>query len=831
MDGLDLDAEAADNAVPSCLYRGSPKNLHSLQSSSSAIDLHTYYRARGERRQQHSENDGYYSRPNSFASMNQLNLPHCQRNRHSYHQGEQQQQEQQQQQQQKKRTSKKTLKASGARKEKKEESTESFDRICSLLTHLISDASTALERAPGSGSGTAVIRAMNTAVITPLVYADSENSEDDGRSDDVEAESVDDEPKQHQQYRHTLEPNSDRDIRSMDSRVSRTRSSGFLEKNISKRRSLFLELQDCQPDYNEQREVDGPHKESVVVGGDVKEKNYSSEPDVTALQIPSWQSTERTAMIRVYRPEDSTTLEDSTTPTPEDLGSYGTGPSPPVFKGLRRCASFPSMHSDMVEMQNAGELQQVIQCMDAELDKAVETIDGLTRDLLAVATHQSWMQMKLEKSSQSQAMQNEGMEGSFDEHQSLESGWPSLSSDATVSFPDDSDGWVKTSLWNRGVPIDCSSTTTSSQEDLDCLHDANQNDHPNFSSPWESELSSQDFSRYLEALEKIVAMGQDPEDRDRTLYERPIFPGLDDAIYHKANISQRSSGSSYTLNNDISFPMSSSDRSLEACFNGLTDPNHSKMVPAHGDVSTQYNDEFLMSGSDMRAKGSIRSTLCFTNLDWGLWRRATMPAAWPTSPRPELRPAENEKEKLSFEDSVAFTNILNMYASLILLFFWTIVFAVAVLFVVPSLAELSGQHARRSLEEMQQLLIRPCHDQDDGQRAAWRNPSTSIADDTPKPSPTSSCYRRPYLASQGEMQGPRNRRKLNHQRLRRTLMTSPKAVYANLSRTAFFNQDKNISEDESWPSRASSCSSLSETTAANTSAILDDLNMIIALAK
>ncbi|KAG0229937.1 hypothetical protein BGW41_002834 [Actinomortierella wolfii] len=89
---------------------------------------------------------------------------------------------------------------------------------------------------------------------------------------------------------------------------------------------------------------------------------------------------------------------------------------------IRRRASFPArrageewqlqqQHQQELEQQlQVAELEQVIQRVDSELDRTVETIDALTRDLVAVATHQNWMQAKLQKSLQFQKQQLEQIE-------------------------------------------------------------------------------------------------------------------------------------------------------------------------------------------------------------------------------------------------------------------------------------------------------------------------------------------------------------------------------------------------------------------------------------
>ncbi|KAG0245876.1 hypothetical protein B0O80DRAFT_438154 [Mortierella sp. GBAus27b] len=726
-----------------------------VKSSSSAFDLHstTLYRTR---------NGAGLSRPNSIVSSpTPLSPP---------------------QQQHKK---KKESKTDGTKEPK--EFDESFDRLYSMLTHLITDASTAVQTTPKTGDGGLVPRSTAMPVIAPLIYADSsdeeDNNSDDGedgghehRNDVVETKIiVQDEQYLHQHYRHSSSINTDRDLRSMDSRVTRTRSRSFSDRNASKRRSLFMELQTCEPTFQsgivDHEEL---HVEPVVVQKPKEVKKSKPEQPVLETVPPSWKPTEEPETIRACEPEDSTAQE--------GLSSQPTGLSLPSQRRLmKRRASFPTMRSEMIEMQNAEEMQEAIQSMDTELNRTVDTIDGLTRDLMAVATHQNWMQTRLEKTTmQLQGIQVGSMDPSSLDDLSSECGRPSLSSDETIPCHDE---WANSSLWNEDDPLE---------------HILRRNDGTKFDpeSPysWENKTSSRDLSQYFEALGKIAAMGQDLEDRDRTLHRGLMFPSLDD-IHRKAYASQRSSGSSYTLNNDdMSYPMSPSECVMGTWFSTSSDLKKGGVY---------------LSTSDVEINRSVLPIFRFSHLDWPRWRRATMPAMWPTS----SSQSESKEEGLSFESAMALTNLLNMYASLVQLLFWTAVFAVAVMFVVPSLAEMSGQCARGLFAEVQMLLANPCDDQE-----AWNK---TLSEDTSRPNSASSCPRRQYHHStgQGLRHGARSRRKLNHQRVRRTLLKASKA-----SAAAILCRGKLGSlNEESWSSKVSVCSLSSETTAAaNTSAIFED---------
>jgi hypothetical protein len=217
---------------------------------------------------------------------------------------------------------------------------------------------------------------------------------------------------------------------------------------------------------------------------------------------------------------------------------------------------------------------------------------------------------------------------------------------------------------------------------------------------------------------------------------------------------------------------------------------------------------------DVEIKESFRPATWFTSLGWPRWQKLSMPANWPT-PRDTTspEPAELEDDGLSSEGATALTNLLNMYVYLGLLLFWTLAFAAAVLFVVPSLAEVSGQRARGLMAQIQKLLASPSEDQENSQGSAWGKPLVSAP----------SSHRRYHSASQGLRHGSRNRRKLNHQRIRRNLMAGSKADYVDSSKTALLRGKLATLNEESWSSKVSVCSMSSETTAAaNTSAIFED---------
>ncbi|KAG0019065.1 hypothetical protein BGZ80_006348 [Entomortierella chlamydospora] len=297
------------------------------------------------------------------------------------------------------------------------DSNDTFDRIYSLLTHLIVDASTAVSTPPSTSEGGGASAVGVIPTIVPLIYSSSDSSDADDVDDDDAGDNTtkdnNDESKDTQEKRQDF-VGLDRDDRAWDRDVFRRRSGLFSERNLTKRRSLFLELQSCQPQPQPEEEEEGvvgnqPKNDDVEVQDSVDQdacqQQQQQEDDPVAEVIISHQEPSPTesqpaqdkALPWIYSAEEYTTEQADGLLHPDDAVVCTTR--------LRRSASFPSMKSDMIEMQHAGKLQQVIQHMDNELDKTAETIDGLTRDLVAIANHQNWMQMNLEKSNQFHSLQ------------------------------------------------------------------------------------------------------------------------------------------------------------------------------------------------------------------------------------------------------------------------------------------------------------------------------------------------------------------------------------------------------------------------------------------
>ncbi|KAF8928178.1 hypothetical protein BGZ58_009830 [Dissophora ornata] len=626
---------------------------------------------------QTTENERRFSRPNSFASGYQLG--HSRRGSLWSQRTD---------------DSQRGLTTSGTQGDN-----DSFDRICSMLSHLIVDASTAVGTTDTDGPRVTVALPAAPA-FAPLIYLESESPEESPSG--FQTQDVVDE-------KCFLDPSSDRDARKRDSRGSRSRARSLLDKGSSKRRSLFLELQDFLPDLvneHDDEQIQDVTEEKSTIASAVADEGIADEgiADKGPQEIPS----------------PNVTASSSAQPTDElseDVCVYESSLHPPKFKGLRRCASFPSMKSEMANAHNAGELQHAIQYMDSELDRTVETINGLAKDLMAVAeaTRQSWIELNLERSLQSQDLRNECLSPST----------TVLHEDEFQGQFDDSEGYM--SYWEEEEE----SLENSAFEHSPCRRVYNggfsMNDNRSklqYSSLQEKILSTDDFSKYFKALEKIAGLGQELAARNSGNVhggDDDLLSDFDSSLDTDVDTSLHYPGSSYTLTDATSRMSSSSDRSLGISFDIRSEPKDDPIpscfhIPGpgvHPPATNIHNHE--------EAKTTTIPETAFTaNREGHRCRRVAMPAAWPVS----LLTAQDSDQSLALpllsseehldtnhEGTVFVARLTNTSVCLGLLFFWTMTFAFATLAVIPSLAERSVEKAMKYMGEVQKLLaLRPPHD-------------------------------------------------------------------------------------------------------------------------
>ncbi|KAF9120203.1 hypothetical protein BGW39_011587 [Mortierella sp. 14UC] len=312
-----------------------------------------------------------------------------------------------------------------------EESNAAFDRICSLLTHMITDASTAVSTAPDGSQQPSNIPLPQ---FSPLVTSDSEGSAHSGASDnddedDDEADQdstaakapEDNTPPQDDFMKRLQGPEGVPPMEELDLEIEEPKPSVRYRKSLRSRydqptkrlSSLFMELSNTQKTGdNIQDDLPSPKfsPDTKSLDSDLaKDKEKPVRKPRHSVSSMSMSSTRSSRPSSMY--VSSSTRQTDTTDAQSPLD--GRPLSPKTAHVPRHRASTSSMRSSSSPSRSDSlpsdlEVQQVFQQgVNSELDRTVETIDGLTRDLVAVATHQNWMQMKLQKTLHFQKQQVE----------------------------------------------------------------------------------------------------------------------------------------------------------------------------------------------------------------------------------------------------------------------------------------------------------------------------------------------------------------------------------------------------------------------------------------
>ncbi|KAG0277415.1 hypothetical protein BGZ96_002877 [Linnemannia gamsii] len=309
-----------------------------------------------------------------------------------------------------------------------EENNAAFDRICSLLTHLITDASTAVSTAP---DGSRQPSNIPLPQFSPLITSDSESSAHSDASDnddqnEAEQDSStfkpidggDNTTKPQDEFIKRLQgPEGVPPLEELELEIEDPKPSIRYRKGLRSRydqptkrlSSLFMELSNTQKTGDSlQDELTSPKISSETKNLDselaAKEKPVrKSRHSASSLSVSSTRSSRPSSVYNNIR------LADSVDPL---LNFDGQPLSPKSVNVPRHRASTSSMRSSSSSSRSDSlhtdlEVQQVFQGVNSELDRTVETIDDLTRDLVAVATHQNWMQMKLQKTLHFQKQQVE----------------------------------------------------------------------------------------------------------------------------------------------------------------------------------------------------------------------------------------------------------------------------------------------------------------------------------------------------------------------------------------------------------------------------------------
>ncbi|KAF8961210.1 hypothetical protein BGZ46_001424 [Entomortierella lignicola] len=743
---------------------------HSLQTSSSSssdlLSIHSFAqaplssastgyrsnRSSADRRRQSRGHDGVFARPNSIVSIysSELVTNRADENTTDFDKQSQKQKGGNHNSQ------KSTMNTLGS--QDKKESNDAFNRICSLLTHLITDASTAVDREIvdetadiSSTVGTILVGGTTAATrvlppIIPLSFSESDSSDSESESKkEIQPDSTSD--------RQQDSVELDRDDRTWDRGLSRNRSRLFTDRNLTKRRSLFLELQSCEPSQAVEEDV------SQDQDGDREHIDHQEETAIAEVKISKEPSSTEAQPLLDDEPNHNT---GEYTTTKSELDSL-LHPPVAIVKRLRRSASFPTMRSEMIEMQNAGELQQVIQSMDSELDRTVETIDGLTRDLVAIAAHQSWMQLNLERSSQFQTLQT-GRNGkayaprklSSDYFKQLSQGAnataatsgiapgseaptspTSYQSDFTRHYWDEDQSltWRKedahfansTSTTPFESPFQLLSRPKSTISTDDTV--AGSEFGPGSPTPSDGLLSNRSFSKYFESLQTIAAIYNEPHMRKVGLIRTDgddgddeddnILDGLGEYrgdSFHRDSISSDGQSSScrtsaLSLDGTIVSPLDTfSD------YKGIDHPLCSSPPPQFSGTS-----DFLLEKEELtRVNTLVESASYETNLRIP---RSNIPGSWPMSSPLNMLLANRDltvsqpdsvdghdnnivsSDYLLQEDADNILRLVNAHLNLVLLVFWTAAYVIATVLMSPSLLETSSSRVRICMDGTQRFLL------------------------------------------------------------------------------------------------------------------------------
>ncbi|KAG0378302.1 hypothetical protein BGX24_004222 [Mortierella sp. AD032] len=320
-----------------------------------------------------------------------------------------------------------------------EESNAAFDRICGLLTHLITDASTAVSTAPDGSQQPSNIPLPQ---FSPLVTSDSEGFAHSGASDnddDVD-DSDDDKVVQDATAMKAAQTDDNNNTPPQDEFMKRLQG----PEGVPHMEELELEMEEPKPSIRYRRSLrsryDQPTKRlsslfmelsNTQMSGDSLQddlpsprflpdtKNVDSElakekekpvrkprHSVSSMSLSSTRSSRPSSMY-VSSSTRQTDSMDAQSPLEGRPLSPKTSTHVPRHRASSSSMRSSSSSSRSDSLPNDLEVQQVMQGVNSELDRTVETIDGLTRDLVAVATHQNWMQMKLQKTLHFQKQQVE----------------------------------------------------------------------------------------------------------------------------------------------------------------------------------------------------------------------------------------------------------------------------------------------------------------------------------------------------------------------------------------------------------------------------------------
>lgn len=566
-----------------------------------------------------------------------------------------------------------------------------------MLTDLITDASTAAGIEPNLSGDEDMTRTADWARIESE-FTDSDESA--GESHERAQDGASDDSVLEEDPELTLAPQSEEEEEQWH---WRRRLRTQMEKP-SKRTSLFLELQNLHIDQDMDPTTaaeDCMGQDAGCSAVDESAQEDEAEPAFNATAKASSWAAEEYHSDGICCSEDMTSDSDSDGDTTFHSGVFSSGP--------RRCSSFPSRPVDIQQLQQGEELHQVIQQVDSELDRAAETIDGLTRDLMmVVASQQSWLQMKLEREIQSQHSMHSG---AMDDD---------LLATLDRYYDDKRDSATQLSMESNGHDAN---SFNSSAEDLYI--------------PSRSLLSSEDLSKYLQALKTIMDLkqelgfGNSGDDHSQEYSDDGLmtqlggYTGGDEPIHSDLDGSDRRfSGSSYTLTNGSFRNSATSTLSLATRFDPCSTTPQSEDQDPLAKVGLSLKPCQITSRSVFKflqqqdVLSSIEVQLMKPDTlanDLETNCRAMQPQPWPVlqQQQPQQSAAAQEQDMdliltlhrdLLLKMAGFGTKWIAINVHLPLFIFWSFVFGIGTMFMQTSVAKHAGKRLARPLESMSRIL-------------------------------------------------------------------------------------------------------------------------------
>ncbi|GJJ75789.1 hypothetical protein EMPS_08147 [Entomortierella parvispora] len=283
-----------------------------------------------------------------------------------------------------------------------------FARICSLLTHLLTDASIAV----GGPDAEETLGSQSSLVLLDNDETEGSETMSDMDQDDLVVKEV----------RNIKNNSTDSATQSALPRLSNEAEEG----EGSKKRGLYKDnLGRGGAERHFERWSWAASTHAGNLGSSRRRRSWSSrmvkgqslflelQQSIQANEPPP--SNDEATVHDIWNHSGNSNVWEDGAPTMDSRYQHQMESAPALdpnsswtsqrvpLKTPRRCASFPPnpkterLQKQEQQQQHTEELQRVIERVESELNHTVETIDGLTKDLVAVATHQQWVHMNLQQ--------------------------------------------------------------------------------------------------------------------------------------------------------------------------------------------------------------------------------------------------------------------------------------------------------------------------------------------------------------------------------------------------------------------------------------------------